>query len=379
MEQEGIDKKKEPHLAYLDSARGIAALLVFTMHFIERKYQGQPIFYKWACLFNGNEAVSFFFVLSGFVLSYKYVVLGMPLDIKKYFVARMFRIWPAFFLIVLLSCLYSFYIQNNYGPNIPHKLYEIFVLNKYGFWEEALLMRGYNGYYFPGWTLTAEMASSFLLPFFICIVFVNRKLIVYFILTLMFVYGNFKAFNHFLLGMLVATYFSQINKETFSRQKWYKYRYIILLLALFLWDWRYYVLLHSLPNWYIKLTDYVNFFIRDTTAVSSAIFLVAIIYSQKAQEILGHKIPVFIGKLSYSIYLIHPFAIDITYRYIEHLIPSTHVKVIVVGMVLSYIVLAFLFALIIHYCIELPGIKMGKKIINRMKPSLIIAGAAFRK
>ena len=47
-------------------------------------------------MFNGSDAVSFFFVLSGFVLSYKYLALGQPLDMKQFYTNRIFRLWPAF-------------------------------------------------------------------------------------------------------------------------------------------------------------------------------------------------------------------------------------------------------------------------------------------
>ena len=95
----------EKHIRYLDSARGIASLMVFATHFCDYKYHGKMIANYLSIIFNGSDAVSFFFVLSGFVLSYKYLVLNKPLDIKKFYVSRFFRLWPAFFVTLIFNRL----------------------------------------------------------------------------------------------------------------------------------------------------------------------------------------------------------------------------------------------------------------------------------
>ena len=91
MSQTTSHKPKE-HLDYLDSARGIAALMVLFYHFINWKYDSHTLAKVGSIIANGSDAVSFFFVLSGFVLSYKYVVLRQPLDIKKFYFNRFFRL-----------------------------------------------------------------------------------------------------------------------------------------------------------------------------------------------------------------------------------------------------------------------------------------------
>ena len=55
-------------LEYLDSVRGIAALMVVFYHFIGWKWAEEPAFHLSSMIFNGSDAVSFFFVLSGLVL-----------------------------------------------------------------------------------------------------------------------------------------------------------------------------------------------------------------------------------------------------------------------------------------------------------------------
>lgn len=60
-----------------------------------------------------DQAVSFFFVLSGFVLAYVYPRFNGPSSVKTFFVARFARIWPthvaAFLTLFVMFLPYSFY------------------------------------------------------------------------------------------------------------------------------------------------------------------------------------------------------------------------------------------------------------------------------
>ncbi len=96
---EKLNKSTNFHFGYLDSARGIAAIIVMIYHFINWKFDKEIGIKIISIVFTGSDAVSFFFVLSGFVLSYKYINQNEPLDIRKYYISRLFRLWPAFFLL----------------------------------------------------------------------------------------------------------------------------------------------------------------------------------------------------------------------------------------------------------------------------------------
>ena len=101
------------HIAYFDSIRGIAALTVVWAHFQGR--YGNPLspFTEntlFALLYDGNVAVSIFFVLSGFVLSAKY--FNFPLadprctpNIRSFYIRRFCRISLPYGGVLLLSIL----------------------------------------------------------------------------------------------------------------------------------------------------------------------------------------------------------------------------------------------------------------------------------
>ncbi len=364
----------DKHFRYMDSARGIAALMVCVMHFYEHKYIGRPINDYLSILFNGRDAVSFFFVLSGFVLSYKHIVLNKPLDIKQFYVSRFFRLWPAFFIILIVDCVYAFYYN---GSLTPHKLSDIFISNNDGFWEEAYLIKFHNNYYGPGWTLTIEMCASFLLPFYILIAKKN-KLLIPLLIGIFYVAldENFYFSIHFLLGILIACYYTQINVTTFKEKKWFKFRYLIILFAIAIWPIRYYQKLSHFGWTYLYLEDFLNINAFHYTAISSAVFLVIMIYNKRVQKFLQNKVLVYMGTLSYAIYLVHPFCISMIYNVLEKNIPTKNPNIVVTSMIIGYMIITVLLAMVLHYGVERPFMKIGKRVISKMKPSIIIVDPA---
>ncbi len=93
----------------LNSLRFFAAFFVL-MHHSEtiRKKNGLENF-EWLSLFrNGGNAVTFFFVLSGFLITYlllkEYNQTG-TVSIKKFYFKRVLRIWPLYFLLFIIGTL----------------------------------------------------------------------------------------------------------------------------------------------------------------------------------------------------------------------------------------------------------------------------------
>lgn len=95
------------HLSYfrgLNCLRFIAASLVLLHHLatIGKKYgffdlEGFGLFR------NGTNAVNFFFVLSGFLITYllqKEIAKTQSVDIKHFYLRRIKRIWPLYFLLI---------------------------------------------------------------------------------------------------------------------------------------------------------------------------------------------------------------------------------------------------------------------------------------
>jgi peptidoglycan/LPS O-acetylase OafA/YrhL len=97
-----LSKNNGKMLNALTSFRFIAALMVFIYHAgIGNSYQ------------TGYIGVSFFFILSGFIMTYTYrdkLSKQDPYHVKKYFIARLAKIYPVHVLTFFLAVPYYFFI-----------------------------------------------------------------------------------------------------------------------------------------------------------------------------------------------------------------------------------------------------------------------------
>ena len=118
-----VTKQQSTKIVPLESMRGLAAFMVFLFHFvlgfIPQRHGQEP----WTAiaggnlmetpfffLINGHAAVTFFFVLSGFVLSYSYFSKQQNDGLLGSVIKR----WPRLFPMALISTLFS-WLMIHYG------------------------------------------------------------------------------------------------------------------------------------------------------------------------------------------------------------------------------------------------------------------------
>ena len=110
----------------LDGLRFFSFLLVFFAHSFNAdnlliKEESWYKFIKVRMFTDGDIGVSFFFVLSGFLISYlllKEKEITNKIDIKSFYIRRILRIWPLYYLIVLFG-FFIFPILKSYFGYIP--------------------------------------------------------------------------------------------------------------------------------------------------------------------------------------------------------------------------------------------------------------------
>ena len=101
-------------LEQLTALRFFAAILVVFHHLAGTfGVKSAPI--------NLGQGVSFFFVLSGFILTYVYPRFDGPADIRRFFMARWARLWPAYLASFIVGAILTDYYWN-FETLIPHLL-----------------------------------------------------------------------------------------------------------------------------------------------------------------------------------------------------------------------------------------------------------------
>ena len=125
-------KNSQIHLTGLNGLRAIAAISVLFAHMSERLVEKGFLKTNYFGHF-GGYSVTIFFTLSGFLITYlllKELEYKSNIDIKKFYIRRILRIWPLyFFYLILVILVMDFVVPNTIWyyilmfPNIPFALH----------------------------------------------------------------------------------------------------------------------------------------------------------------------------------------------------------------------------------------------------------------
>lgn len=351
---------------YLDSVRGIAAMMVVVYHFMGGKWSYKPIFHVASMVFNGSDAVSFFFVLSGFVLSFKYFQSTSEIDIRKYIITRAFRIYPAFIFTVLLNFLYV----NRQSLNVD-LLKEMFYYNSQELWQELALVRNVHKFYLPGWTLGIEMALSLLMPLLIAAARKDIKYVAWLLPISIFMGAGYISpfIFHFCLGMVLAYFYQQIRELNFREHKLYPYRFLLFGTVFLMFSIRHIDRLYPFGETFNKYSKLYNIDLFHVTGLASFLILGWIINNNAAQKVLSAKPLIFLGKISYSLYLMHwmitAFVMDYWDAF-NHVLGSWKVTFLV--MFPATVLASVLAATLVYNFIEKPFIKVCNSLTRKPQP-----------
>lgn len=157
-------KSIQNYIPALTGVRALAAYLVFISHFCYAFDSGLPPIVQ-RFLGEFHIGVAIFFVLSGFLITYRYYNnFHLTGDwFKKYFKNRVARIYPMYFLLTLGAFVYYFItkdpiITKGSGNPIVLLILNITFLRGffYQFWDTGIAQ---------GWSLTVEECFYFSAPF----------------------------------------------------------------------------------------------------------------------------------------------------------------------------------------------------------------------
>ncbi|MDG0818062.1 acyltransferase family protein [Bdellovibrio svalbardensis] len=158
-------QKKIVPLPALTSLRFFAALAILALHcegyfgiakpFVRQIYNTQP--------------VSFFFVLSGFIMFYCYPYFERAGDVLRFYRARWSRIWPTHILAFIVAFLAS------HRPDSDYFIYGKSALESVGMaLSNILLIQAwipkqsfYSSYYSHSWSISTEFFFYLLFPVFV--------------------------------------------------------------------------------------------------------------------------------------------------------------------------------------------------------------------
>ncbi|MCU0346198.1 MAG: acyltransferase [Saprospiraceae bacterium] len=357
-------------LSYLDAVRGLAAIFVVISHVIASHWHWMDEAKLALMVFNGNDAVCLFFVLSGLVLSHKVLRDGTPITAnyyQRFALERMFRLYPAFLLMIFI-----YYVYLHHAAGFGNLWRETLLHNPHFFWEEAMLVRGHHDHFFPGWTLGVEVAMSLLVPFLILIARQGSRLLVFFLAASLFA-GWFYVSQfivHFGLGILLAKHFDQIQRPAQPEKWWFRHRLPLLLAVVLGYMVVHYYLTYDLPK---ALNDllYSILQLNDYTLAGfiAAAIIAYVISSPGLRNFFSMPFFNFLGKISYGVYLSHWLFTTYTMANFEALksqFAGGDELVFFFQFLAATLLLSILSGLALYHFVEMPFIKLGKKLAAKM-------------
>lgn len=363
-------------LEELDSLRGLAAIAVMFLHMYEilpGNYLSKLLFEfgPLRLIISGGESVVLFFVLSGFVLS-KPFYTNKQIGYFSFITKRICRIYIPYILAIFVAfiCREMFYMESisnvsEWANSFWKQPVNIEVIK-----EHILLVDTFLSNIDPVvWSLVHEMRISLIFPLLMfLLVRVNFKIgiVLSVLLTIISILGFYifrpadTGTEHiitihytamFVIGALLAKYTPRIKNILISLSK-------MARVAIFSFGVMIYVYIH--PSFVIKhfLFSNINPFYRTvidswSVTVGASIIIMIALSSRSLSSILRNKLITFLGKISYSLYLIHVVILFTCLRALYNLMPIWSIYLIA-------LVLIFTVSSIMYILIEKPSIKLGK-------------------
>ncbi|TDY30268.1 acyltransferase [Janthinobacterium sp. 75] len=343
----------KPRLFYLDAIRGIAALMVVFSHYNERT----PVHKFWLFEFftPGQFGVVVFFILSGFVIPYSFE--HSKGNSRSFLISRFFRLYPAYWLSVLLAAVSAIYFLKSPFP-LGMVVANLTMVQK---------LFGYSDAFGTYWTLFIELIfyglcvalsiggvlSNLKFKFYLSISFLFLSVITAWMrnrYNLNMPVGIVVSLSMMLFGSVWRDFI--VNKGRMA--KIYSILWILVFLITF-------------PIVSFSVYDLDNGHGESAFNYIGSFFLGVLFFVLLTTKLkIENKVLVYLGAVSYSMYLLHPFVLEFTSSMID--LSSGFYPY----YFLLYIFLVLIMSSLSYFLVEKPAIRIGRKMrdhLNRLPPT----------
>ncbi|MBR5509291.1 MAG: acyltransferase [Lachnospiraceae bacterium] len=319
-----MEKKK---LIYLDGLRGLGCAMVFLTHFVFAFYYGMYHFQPESChlpgnldivigksplnlIFNGSSAVRLFLVMSGYLLCRNYMISGDKEHLKQSAKKRYLRLMPpvlvtnlAIYLCMKLGLYCNWEAAELAGSTEWYQTFNAFPADFWDMLKESLVgcyLFGTNDYNGVLWTMQVLFLGAYLA--YALVLFVRPlkyRYIIYAILTVLLLRTDFIGV---LLGYILCDFmYSDFPKfHAFLSQKWLNW--ILFFVGLYFCGFPSSGFGYEGTIWEI-LMPYI--FVNYYHIFGVLCFVFAVFHLEPLQKFFSMKVFRYIGRISYSMYLIH--------------------------------------------------------------------------
>ncbi|MFV5925962.1 acyltransferase family protein [Klebsiella aerogenes] len=333
-------------LRYLDSLRGVACLMVMIMHFYEQTDLNSLSIFRYLGI--GQVGVVIFFLISGFVIPFS--IKDRPGQVAPFVVSRFFRLYPAFWISLLLAFTSKEFISNEM---VTIKTIFANITMAPGLFRQEMLYPVY-------WTLLVELFFYLLciLMYIVGVLYNNKTKFIFscscLVISLFSAFARYKLGTPSPVGIISAIslmFFSglwrewQLNGDSECK----RFSLIYLLCFFVVFPMVAYFSYGDGRTYEGCLYYIVNYFVG---------IILFVLFTSKVK--LGNNYLYWLGMVSYSAYLMHPFVLDLFVKYIGINGPFSLYKF------LCYIFVSLVLAYISYKIVEKPSHVFGSKVRDRI-------------
>ncbi|KAG7376937.1 hypothetical protein PHYPSEUDO_012399 [Phytophthora pseudosyringae] len=351
---------QQAKVLFLNGARGLAAMLVVVQHSNEFMPD----------LHLGSVGVDVFFVLSSFLLTWIFMKKSMKLlsqgasrrtwafTLADYFQKRFFRVYPLFFVTVILLSLLKTEDQNRY-----------FIFDHPPFDMYKTLTFEYEYRYHVFWTLPLEISYYFVIPIFVLVVLGVRRfwwlgalpLTVWIVHEGIYVYraSHMPMRPHistFLTGSLAGVIFVKLDmwmKKTTFEFRWWHTIFVRAVEALAISMLLSVCFRGQLFHWVHENPAPAPNGFPYTSAFLAVIIVIEMIKPSCVSTMLEWSVLRFWGKISFSVYMMHSFVI---YN------PTVNAQADYFDRFFSRLILIMASSTVSYYLVEYPSLLFAQRV-----------------
>ncbi|WP_413667640.1 acyltransferase family protein [Mucilaginibacter sp. Mucisp86] len=322
--------KARVYFSNLNGVRALAALMVVISHIELHKVDFHVARIPYITIFNlGKTGVTIFFALSGFLITYLLLEEKRNFSIvnfKAFYIRRMLRIWPLYFLLVIIG----FFIYPAQGSTTGLWLSIFFMPNL------AFCLQMLPEIFNPIWSIGTEEQFYIFHPHFFRIK-KNKNILYAFLIFIVSIWAlqltinnlnhsneiwklfsqffYYARFDNMMIGAVVAVIFHNTKHPTFKFKlqglfdEMFK-SYIQVILSIIFVGYVYLYLIHDIPHGDVPL------------AIISSLLIVNLSQAETSIYTIKGKTLDYIGQISYGIYLLHKYPLFLTLYLVHKYIPT---------------------------------------------------------
>jgi peptidoglycan/LPS O-acetylase OafA/YrhL len=365
-------------LEFVDSLRGLAALYVAIFHMAVLPDPDLEVpHWAYAVVHHGATAVTLFFIISAFSLCHAMKAHRSESGkILAFYVRRFFRIAPLFYLMLVFYLWRDAAYFADWHTPLAWAKNTLFVFNFS--WDPGGIVRA-------SWTIGVEMIFYAIFPLLFAQFRDFPRLVALIFATLL----GAVLYHELVLHLAVPLDIPAFLQEHFFRFSFFRC-FPVFVFGMICWlifdryiDGREHrpaigaaLILGSLWAYHALLQGALTFWFPDPYYWESVIYSALVLgLAIKPSAIFVNRLTLFAGKISYSIYLLHPptvFFLEPVYRRIYAAgLPLSASFLLCVGLTLGTVMLV---ASMTYRWVEAPGMRLGKRLLARLE---VGAGAAL--